>query len=194
MDRLYSTWKGLAKTMDKQTFLKWASRNAKRIGVKKEQVIKAFEKGMTGQVSMDAPFEIPDTMRVNMRYSYGGQSRFFREILENKRLMGTRCNKCGKVFCPPRSHCPHCYEQTEWVELKGTGRLLSYTTVYFATSSYIKQVPYIVAYIKLDDADTAILANVEMKDIKKARVGMKVKVMFRRQRDGRITDIYFKEI
>ncbi|MCL4469318.1 MAG: Zn-ribbon domain-containing OB-fold protein [Deltaproteobacteria bacterium] len=179
--------------MDKQTFLLWAERNARRIGVKKGQVIKAFEKEMTAQVGTDAPFEIPDTMHVNMRYSYGGQSRFFREILENKRLMGTRCGTCGKVFCPPRSHCPVCYEQTAWIELKGTGKLLSYTTVYFATSSYIKRVPYIVAYIKLDGADTAILSNVEMKDIKKAEVGMEVKVMFRKQRDGRITDIYFKE-
>ncbi len=180
--------------MDKQTFLKWAGRNAKRIGVKKEQVIQAFEKDMTTQLNPNAPLEIPDTMRVNMRYSYGGQSRFFREIMENKRIMGARCNMCGKVFCPPRSHCSDCYEQTAWVDLKGTGKLLSYTTVYFATSSSVKQVPYIVAYIKLDGADTAILSNVEMKDIKKARVGMKVKAMFRKQRDGRITDIYFKEV
>ncbi len=171
----------------------WADRNARRIGVKKELVIKAFEKDMTTQTGADTPFEIPDTMHVNMRYSYGGQSRFFREILENKRIMGTRCNQCDKVFCPPRAHCPHCYEKTAWTELKGTGRVLSYTTVYFATSSYIKQVPYIVAYIKLDGTDTAILSNVEMKDIKRARVGMQVKVVFRGQRDGRITDIYFKE-
>jgi len=179
--------------MNREMFLKWASRNAKRIGVKKEQVIRAFEKDMTAPANADTPLQIPDTMHINMRYSYGGQSRFFREILENKRLMGTRCNTCGKVFCPPRTHCPHCYEQTEWIELRGTGRILSYTTVYFATSAYIKQVPYIVAYIKLDGADTAILSNVEMKDIKRARVGIKVKVMFTKKRDGRITDIYFKE-
>lgn len=179
--------------MDRETFLRWAGRNARRIGVKKAQVIKAFEKEMTSQAGPDEPFEVPDTMHINMRYSYGGQSRFFREIFENRRLMGTRCGTCNKVFCPPRTNCPHCYGRTEWVELGGTGKVLSYTTVYFATSSYIKQVPYIVAYIRLDGADTAILSNVEMRDIKKARVGMEVKVMFRKQRDGRITDIFFKE-
>ncbi len=180
--------------MNKETFLTWAGRNARRIGVKKTQVVKAFEKEMTAPVNPDAPLEIPDTMRVTMRYSYGGQSRFFREILENKRIMGTRCSNCNKVFCPPRTHCPECYEQTEWIELKGTGKILSYTTVYFATSSSIKQVPYIVAYIKLDGTDTAILSNIEMKDVKKAKVGMEVRVMFRKQRDGRITDIYFSPL
>lgn len=179
--------------MDKQTFLKWAARNAKRIGVKKEQVMRAFEKEMLQPAGPDAPFEIPDTMHVNMRYSYGGQSRFFREILENKRIMGSRCTACGKVYCPPRTHCPGCYGRTEWTELKGSGKILSYTTVYFATSLYIKQVPYIVAYIQLDGTDTAILSNVEMQDITRAKVDMPVRVMFRRQRDGRITDIYFKE-
>lgn len=179
--------------MDKQTFLQWAARNARRIGVKKEQVVTAFEKAMTARTDPDAPFETPDTMRITMRYSYGGQSRFFREILENRRIFGARCTVCGKVFCPPRSHCPDCYEKTAWVQLKGTGTIMSYTTVYFATSSSIRQVPYLVAYIKLDGADTAILSNVEMSDINQAHVGMGVRVMFRKQRDGRITDIYFKE-
>ncbi len=179
--------------MNKQTFLKWAERNAKRIGVKKAQVLRAFEQEMTSPADPDAPFEIPDTMHINMRYSYGGQSRFFREILENRRILGARCTTCSKVFCPPRTHCPHCYAKTEWVELNGTGRVLSYTTVYFATSSAIKNVPYIVAYIRLDGADTAILSNVEMKDVRTAHVGMAVQVKFRKQRDGRITDIYFKE-
>ncbi|MCL4477493.1 MAG: Zn-ribbon domain-containing OB-fold protein [Deltaproteobacteria bacterium] len=179
--------------MNKNEFLKWARRNANRIGVKPASIIKTFEKDMLDNKDINAPFEIPDTMRITMRYSYGGHSRFFREILEHKRLMGTKCNVCGKVFCPPRTQCPHCYEGTEWLELKGTGKILSYTTVYFGTSSYIKQVPYIVAYIRLDGVDTAILSNVEVKDIKSVKVGMRVKVMFRKQRDGRMTDFYFKE-
>ena len=41
---------------------------------------------------------------VMYNHSYGRVSPFFMGLLE-KKLMGTKCPKCGDVFCPPRAHC-----------------------------------------------------------------------------------------
>lgn len=170
----------------------WVERNAKRIGVEPEKLKQAFLKQFEERKDISAPFEVPDRWIATYRYSYGGQSRFFREIIFNKKLYGTKCTSCGKVFCPPRADCPHCYEKTKWVELPGKGTVESYTTVYFGTSAAVRKFPFICAYVKLDGADTVICTNIEMDDVSKARVGMRVKAVFKEDRDGTITDFYFK--
>jgi len=175
-------------------FDSWVERNAKRIGVDPEKLKQAFREQFETEQSIDAPFDVPDRWIATYRYSYGGQSRFFREILFNKRLYGTRCPECGRVYCPPRVHCPHCYEETSWVPISGEGVVESYTTVYFGTSAAVRKFPFICAYIKLDGTDTVICANIEMDDVTKAHVGMRVRAEFKEDRDGMITDFYFKPL
>ena len=172
----------------------WVRRNAERIGVAPEKLAEACSEQFEAEQDIDAPFDVPDRWLATYRYSYGAQSRFFREILFNEKLYGTKCPGCGKVFCPPRAHCPHCYEETEWVPLCGEGRVESYTTVYFGTSAAVRKFPFICAYVKLDGADTVICTNIEMDDVAKAHVGMRVKAVFKEERDGMITDFYFKPV
>lgn len=172
----------------------WVVRNAKRIGVEPEKLKKAFLEQFEKKGDINAPFEVPDRWVGTYRYSYGGQSRFFREILFNKKLCGAKCVSCGKVFCPPRADCPHCYAKTEWVDLSGKGMVESYTTIYVGTSAAVRKFPFICAYIKLDGADTVVCANIEMDDVSKARVGMRVEAVFKEERDGMITDFYFKPV
>ncbi len=43
--------------------------------------------------------------------------------MKNKKILGTKCKKCGKVWMPPRVNCSDCYEVTEWLELKQTGTI-----------------------------------------------------------------------
>ncbi|MGD8986330.1 MAG: zinc ribbon domain-containing protein, partial [Desulfobacteraceae bacterium] len=56
-------------------------------------------------------------MEAEYNYSYGRISKFFRELMENRRIMGSQCRKCGVVFCPPTSDCPKCWTPTEWIEV-----------------------------------------------------------------------------
>ncbi|MEW6275451.1 MAG: Zn-ribbon domain-containing OB-fold protein [Bacillota bacterium] len=170
---------------------KWYRRNSERIGVPVELVKKYFREEFETAKPADAPLEIPDKIEIFYKYTYGRQSRFFREIRENKRLYGARCPKCGKVFCPPRAGCPHCYQDTEWIPLEGTGTLMTYTIVYFSNSAFVRKVPFVCGYIKLDGTNFLMIQNVYMEDVNKARVGMRVKVHFQEERDGSITDLYF---
>jgi uncharacterized OB-fold protein len=133
-------------------------------------------------------------MDVFFKYSYGGQSRFFREILHNERLMGSKCPKCGKVYCPPRSACPLCYEATEWVELPGTGKIEAFTIQHYSTSAFVTKVPFLVAYVRLDGSDFLMMTNIEMDDVGKAHHGMPVKVVYRQEKSGAMTDIYFEPL
>ena len=78
-----------------------------------QDVVKAYYK-------MEAEFE----------WSYGKISRFFSELKDNKRIMGTKCPKCGTVFCPPTSDCPKCWVPTEWVEVGPQGTLIHFSVIH----------------------------------------------------------------
>lgn len=123
-------------------------------------------------------------------------SAIFRELRDHRRLRGTRCPSCEKVYMPPRSICPDCFAQLdELIDLPTTGTLLTYTIVNYTFGSYYQpmEAPYALGIIQLDGADTGIchlLGEVSQEDI---RIGMRVQAVFKDQRKGNILDIaYFK--
>jgi len=168
--------------------------HANRLRIPAEKIRPWYDEEIEGKKRIDEPFETPDKIEVFFKYSYGGQSRFFREIFHNEKLMGAKCPACSKVYCPPRSSCPRCYKKTEWVELPGTGKVEAYTVQHYSTSAFVTKVPFLVAYVKLDGADFLMMANIEMDDVSKARHGMPVKVCYRKEKTGSITDIYFQPL
>ena len=128
---------------------------------------------------------------------YGGLiSGFFCDLRDHKRLRGTRCASCNRVYMPPRSICPSCLARLQdWVDLSPTGTLLTYTIVNYTYSTYYQpmEAPYPLGIIRLDGADTGMchfLGEVVPEDIK---IGMRVEAVFREERRGNILDIaYFK--
>ena len=140
--------------------------------------------------------EIEDMITITYKYSMGGQSRFFLELKDNKKIMGAKCNKCNTVYCPPRVACSKCYEPTEWVPLKDTGEIQVSTLVLYTTSEFIQSIPYAVGYIKLDGASTAINQGIFSESMvpSKIRPGLKVRAVFKKERQGLITDFFFVPI
>jgi len=170
---------------------KWVETESSRIGVSPSALDKAFAEEFEKKHDLEEPFEVPDVMKVTYKYSYGGQSAFFRALRDYGKLLGATCTKCNFTYCPPRKNCSKCYGDTEWVDLLGTGKIESFTTVYRGTSMLKKGQAVVCAYVKLDGTDFVTLSNVEMDDPSKAFVGMKVKAVFKDERIGRVSDFYF---
>jgi len=126
-------------------------------------------------------------------HSYGRISPFFLGLLE-KRLMGTRCPKCGDTFCPPRAHCwrteDH-LQETEWVELPLKGTLHSYTIMGFAGEAFLDDLPFILAYVRPDGANTMIAARMTGIAPEDVECDMRVRIKFIDEPKGNVMDIYF---
>ena len=137
--------------------------------------------------------EVRDEIKLHYKYTMGGQSRFFLELKNNKKIFGTKCKKCGKIWMPPRVNCSDCYEDTDWVELKQTGEIKTSTIVWFSTSEFIQNIPYGIAFIKLDNADTALFQGVFAQNLvpSKIKKGQRVRAVFKKKREGRMTDFFF---
>lgn len=141
------------------------------------------------------PHIVPDEISISYRYTLGGQSKFFIDLLNDKKLQGTKCKECGKVWMPPRIACSDCYEDTEWVELPHTGEIMVSTIVWYTTSDFIQKIPYGIAFIKLDNADTGLLQGIFSESLVPSKIekGQKVRAVFKtkEEREGRMTDFFF---
>ncbi len=107
-------------------------------------------------------------------------AKFWREQESRYNLEGTRCTNCGSYFFPPRSVCPHCRRKGSIVphQFKGTGEVVTYTTVYQAPRNNNRQVPFNLAIIKLDEGSRLLSEVVCEPDA--LRTGLRVRAVFRK--------------
>ena len=118
-------------------------------------------------------------------------SKFLTTIRDEKKIMGIKCNKCNKVFVPPRQTCDVCMEdiRDNWVDVQNTGEVTNFTVVRYDDKHLPKKAPYVLAMIKLDGADTSLVHVVEGIDLDKAKIGMKVQAVFADETTSTILDI-----
>ncbi|MEN6465930.1 MAG: Zn-ribbon domain-containing OB-fold protein [Syntrophaceae bacterium] len=82
--------------------------------------------------------------------SFTGISRIndFIGHLEGGKLMGTKCKKCGVNYFPPRADCCKSLDSDmEWFEVKGSGKLLSFSTLTFAPTGFTQDLPYTIGVL-----------------------------------------------
>lgn len=94
----------------------------------------------------------------------------YNQALMKNRLMGLKCRQCGTVTCPPMMACGECASyDLEIVELAGTGRITTFTTIHVAGEGRESEAPYVIVMVALDEGPW-IMGN--LYDIDPARAGM----------------------
>ena len=119
-------------------------------------------------------------------------SRFWRKKDDHYKLVGKKCNSCGRVFYPPRHTCPYCGSRDlrDYVPPR-TGIILSWTKLYNVGKGYEEQRPLYLALVKL--GDLKLLTQVtDVIDESKLNVGAKVETVLRKvTEDGYYGLIYY---
>ena len=101
----------------------------------------------------------------------------FLGYLEKGKVMATRCRRCGTNYFPPRMDCPKCVgSDVEWFEIKGNGRLVTYTVVNYGPTGFEEDAPYTLAIADFDGVRVfgRLSKGLKESDIKP---GMDVKVL-----------------
>ena len=76
----------------------------------------------------------------------------YSEALKQNKLLGLKCKSCGTVTVPPKMVCRSCASpELEVLELKGTGRIQTFTTCNVAPEGREDEVPYIIMLVELDE-------------------------------------------
>ena len=113
--------------------------------------------------------------------------RFWRETRSRYNLIGNRCRRCGTTYFPPRPLCVRCHRESignmEEARLRGTGTVESFTVVHEPTRGFQKQLPYILAIIRMDEGPrlTAQLVDCGPDEVE---LGSRVRAVFRRIGEG----------
>ena len=124
--------------------------------------------------------------------------RYLREIKDNARIMGTRCEGCRIVYVPPSQYCERCFEAMEsWVEVGNRGYVHTYTVSYLDLDGRRRKDPSIIALVKFSGVEGGIvhrLGEIEPEDVE---IGLQVEAVFKEKgdREGSILDIrYFRPV
>jgi uncharacterized OB-fold protein len=101
----------------------------------------------------------------------------FVSYLEKGKVMATRCRKCGTKYFPPRLDCSKCLgSDVEWFEIKGNGKLVTYTVVNYGPTGFENDAPYTLAIADFDGVRVFGRLSKGMKE-SDAKPGMSLKVL-----------------
>lgn len=117
---------------------------------------------------------------------------YYEQFLNEEKLMGSRCKKCGALFLPPRSICVECHgNEMEWVEMKGEGRLAAFTCIsvgppFMIKEGYNREHPYCTGVVELSEG-VKVVARLEGIDASKPetiRIGTPLIASFLHRGEG----------
>ncbi len=131
---------------------------------------------------------------VKNRYTAGvaGQ-KFLKELKENGKIYGTRCENCGITFVPAKLYCERCFarldDKKNWTDVGTAGTLFAYTVARKEKDGTSKKEPAVIAAIKI--ADGILLHYLEGVKPEEIRIGMDVTAVMKPKKDrtGSMMDI-----
>lgn len=103
----------------------------------------------------------------------------YNEALKQNRLLGLKCRACGAITIPPKMVCRQCASpDLEIVELRGSGKIRTFTTVFVTSEGREDEVPYTIVMVELDDGPWIMgnLDGIGPKEASMELVGKKVKM------------------
>ena len=145
------------------------------------------------------PVVVPIAMDLAWRYASGAAMERFCAGLTERRIRALRCDGCGRRILPPRPLCGDCnLPLHDWVDVADEGTVQAWTVVHVpildARTGQPRPVPYGMALIRLDGADTTLNHFLAEADPAALRIGLRVRAVWREQCLGAMDDIAHFEV
>ena len=143
------------------------------------------------------PVKYVDT-HIYLPYHYvaGDKRAQYLRALKDKKILGSKCSKTGKVFVPPLISSPESFAPCdELVEVADRGVMTTFCIVNIPVIGRDLQLPYVAASVALDGASVSIFALIQECKPEDARMGMRVEAVWKPdgERQGDHEDIlYFR--
>jgi hypothetical protein len=114
------------------------------------------------------------------------------KFIAEKKLMASKCKKCGALYLPPRPLCIQCYHnEMEWAQMSGEGKLAAYTAIsvppsFMAAEGYGRNNPYCVGVVELTEGPKVCsrILGVNPKSPEEIQIGTKLQAEFLEKEEG----------
>jgi uncharacterized OB-fold protein len=103
----------------------------------------------------------------------------YNKALKKGTLLGLKCSDCGKYTCPPKLACQECGSTNlERVELKGSGKVVTFTVSYVPAQGRDSEVPYTVVMVELEEGPWLMgnLTDVDPNKVNTVLIGRSVQL------------------
>ena len=146
---------------------------------------------------MSAPPEegikyVETTVRLPYDYVAGDYKALYLQALKDKRILGSKCSKTGKVFVPPIVNSPESFAPADkLVDVADRGVITTFCIVNIPVIGRNLEIPYVAASVALDGADVSIFALIQECKPEDVRMGMRVEAVWKPdgERQGDHSDI-----
>ena len=101
----------------------------------------------------------------------------YNEALKQNKLLGLKCQSCGAITVPPKMVCRQCTSpDMQITELKGEGKIRTFTTVFVAAEGREDELPYTIVMVELGEGPWIMgnLTGIDPKEASMELVGKKV--------------------
>ncbi|MFX0068315.1 MAG: Zn-ribbon domain-containing OB-fold protein [Promethearchaeota archaeon] len=138
-------------------------------------------------------------METDYVYTLGvAGERFFREIKENGKIFGVKCEECNIIFVPPKMYCERCFGKCEdWEEVNDEGVVHTFTVAHVDEKGKPLEKPMVFAFVEIMGTKGGFIHKIGEVNPEDVFIGMEVKAVFEEKdkRTGSINDIkYFKPV
>jgi uncharacterized OB-fold protein len=136
------------------------------------------------------------TVFLPYHYVAGDYKARYLRALKDKKILGSKCSKTGKVFVPPVIASPESFAPCdELVEVAHRGVITTFCIVNIPVIGRDVELPYVAASVALDGAAISIFAMIQECKPADVRMGMRVEAVWKPdgEREGSHDDIlYFR--
>jgi len=107
------------------------------------------------------------------------RARYLR-ALKDKKILGSRCSRTGKVLVPPLMSSPESFAPAEeFVEVSDKGVVTTFCIVNIPVIGRSLELPYAVASVALDGADLSIYGLIQECKVDDVRMGLRVEAVWK---------------
>lgn len=129
-------------------------------------------------------------------YVAGDYKALYLRALKDKKILGSKCAKTGKIFVPPIVNSPESFAPAdEIIEVADRGVITTFCIVNIPVIGREVELPYVAASVALDGAAISIFAMIQECKPEDVRMGMRVEAVWKPdgEREGSHEDIlYFR--
>jgi uncharacterized protein len=120
------------------------------------------------------------TVHLPYHYVAGDYRARYLHALKDKKILGSRCSRTGKVFVPPLIASPESFAPAEdLVEVADRGIVTTFCIVRIPVMGRNVELPYVAASVALDGAAISIFALVQECRPEDVRMGMRVEAVWK---------------
>ena len=123
-------------------------------------------------------------LRLPYHYVAGDHRARYLRALKDKKILGAKCSKTGKVLVPPLVASPESLAPCEeLVEVADRGVVTTFCIVRIPVMGRNVELPYVAASVALDGADISIYALIQECRPEEVRMGMRVEAVWKPRED-----------